>query len=109
MSVSRSRIQSGIVPVHTAILRRIFAVEDENFKVDGDPVSVVEIVARMIDMRNEGKRLELQLRDTFGTVDCVVYCEGDSYADNMILQDFVPKDGAYVRVIGQIRKFQDVA
>lgn len=76
MSVSRSRIQSGIVPVHTAILRRIFAVEDENFKVDGDPVSVVEIVARMTDMMYEGKKAELKLRDTFGSADCVVYCEG---------------------------------
>ena len=93
-------MQSGIVPVHTAILRRIFSVEDENFKVDGDPVSVVEIVARMTEMWYEGKRAELKLRDTFGTVDCVVYCEGDTFTDNMILQDFVPKNGEYVRVIG---------
>jgi hypothetical protein len=90
-------------PVNTGLINAAASVGGENFKVDGEQINMIEIVAKVRNYLNSSMKLEVELYDEFGLVNAVLFKKNTEEPKQ--LRNFRFVDSGYVRCFGQLKRF----
>mmetsp|Transcript_19309 Transcript_19309/g.35577 ORF Transcript_19309/g.35577 Transcript_19309/m.35577 type:complete len:245 (-) Transcript_19309:9709-10443(-) len=90
-------------PVNTGLINLAARVEDENFKIDGEPINMLEIVGKVRNFNNSSMKVEVELHDEYGKVDAVIFKK--STEEPKQLRGFKYLDNGYVHCFGQLKRF----
>jgi hypothetical protein len=90
-------------PVNAGLINLAGNIEDENFKIDGEPIGMLEIVAKVRNFVNSSMKVEVELYDEYGKVNAVLIKK--STEEPKQLRDFRYAENSYVHVFGQMKRF----
>jgi hypothetical protein len=104
--VSSSRLDErsdSYCPVNTGLINAAVDIGGESFKVDGEHINTIEIVAKVRNYLNSSMKLEVELYDEFGLVNAVLFKKNTEEPKQ--LRNFRYVDNGYVRCFGQLKRF----
>lgn len=90
-------------PVNTGLINIAASIEDENFKIDEEPIGMLEIVCKVRNYTNSSMKVEIELFDEFGKVDGVIFKK--STEEPRQLRNFRYVENGYVHCFGQLKRF----
>ncbi|CAG9311889.1 unnamed protein product [Blepharisma stoltei] len=93
------------LPCTLSMLTQISKSEDETFKWYDRSLDTIETVGWISEIQETALRFEFKLKDSFGEFSAVIYKKGDEKPSIMRDEDF--KEGEYVHITGNLRKFHD--
>lgn len=90
-------------PVNTGLIMQAAAEPDENFRIDGEPLNVLELVAKVRNFSSSTMKVEVELFDEFGKVDAVIFKKSNEEPKQ--LHNFSYVENCYVHCFGQLKRF----
>jgi uncharacterized protein YkvS len=97
------RKSSAYHPVNTAILHVFAQQSDDQFHLDGEIVEMVGLVGLIETVNEMSMRVELVIRDEWGSADAVVYKKQGKAAQGLAGYNLERK--GYALLLGTIRRF----
>ncbi|CAG9312291.1 unnamed protein product [Blepharisma stoltei] len=78
----------------------------EPFKLNNEPIDVIELVCRVSGYRESQNTISLDLQDDNGAIKGVIYRKGDGSLPKA-LRNYTFSANGYAHIIGNLRKFND--
>lgn len=96
----RKRDAQSLVPL---TVKQLLQAEEENskYKVDGRTISQVTIVGQILSVEAQATNVNYLVDDSTGKVNVRIYIDSDDDSDSTL------SSGTYVRVVGNLRAFND--
>ena len=79
---------------------------DDSLELDGQSISEVVIVGRMISRSEEQMKVQFEINDGTGTLKVLFY-QKDATSLPTALKNFEYKQNAYVKIFGNVRVFKE--
>lgn len=105
---TRRKDKDTLVPVTIQMIHKAEqdTNEDSIFRMSGTEFSQVRVVGCIVEMKEQSTNIQYTIEDGTGRVECKMWLEEDD-GDDMSQERAKCVEGAYVRVIGTVKVFND--